>query len=31
MASNKVDSNECRIWEWIDAGDLKTGDLVAIS
>lgn len=30
-ASNKVDSNECRIWEWIDAGDLKTGDLVAIS
>lgn len=30
-ASNKVDSNECRIWEWIDAGDLKVGDLVAIS
>lgn len=30
-ASNKVDSNECRIWEWIDAGNLKAGDLVAIS
>lgn len=30
-ASNKVDSNECRIWEWIDAGDLKVGDLIAVS
>lgn len=30
-ASNKVDSNECRIWEWIDAGDLKAGDLIAVS
>lgn len=30
-ASNRVDSNECRIWEWIDAGDLKVGDLIAVS
>lgn len=30
-ASNKVDCNECRIWEWINAGDLKVGDLVAVS
>ena len=30
-ASNKVDSNECRIWEWVDAGDLKVGDLIAVS
>lgn len=30
-ASNRVDYNECRIWEWINAGDLKVGDLVAIS
>lgn len=30
-ASNRVDCNECRIWEWINAGDLKIGDLVAVS
>ena len=30
-ASNRVDYNECRIWEWINAGDLKAGDLIAVS
>lgn len=31
FASNHYDCNGCRVWEWIDAGDLKPGDLVAIS
>lgn len=30
-ASNRYDCNECRIWEWIDANELKPGDLIAIS
>ena len=30
-ASNKYDCNKCRIWEWIDAGELKPGDLIAVS
>lgn len=30
-ASNRVDCNECRVWEWINAGDLKVGDLIAVS
>ena len=30
-ASSRVDCNECRVWEWINAGDLKVGDLVAVS
>ena len=30
-ASNRYDYNQRRVWEWIDAGDLKRGDLVAIS
>ena len=30
-ASNHYDSNKCRVWEWIDAGVLKSGDLVAIA
>lgn len=30
-ASNRYDYNQRRVWEWIDAGDLKQGDLVAIS
>lgn len=29
-ASNKYDCNECRIWEWLEASELKPGDLVAI-
>lgn len=29
-ASNKYDYNEIRVWEWIPAGELKEGDLVAI-
>ena len=31
FASNHYDYNECRVWEWINAEDLKPGDLVAIS
>ena len=31
FASNHYDYNERRVWEWIDAGDLKPGDLVATS
>lgn len=30
-ASNRYDCNKCRVWEWIDAKDLKAGDLVAVS
>ncbi len=30
-ASNKYDYNECRIWEWINAANLKEGDLVAVA
>ncbi len=30
-ASNRYDYNECRVWEWLNAGDLKEGDLVAIA
>lgn len=30
-ASNHYDCNKCRVWEWIDAKDLKAGDLVAVS
>ena len=30
-ASNKVDYNEVRIFDWIDSGNLKSGDLVAIA
>lgn len=30
-ASNHYDCNERRVWEWIEAGNLKEGDLVAIS
>ena len=30
-ASNHYDYSECRVWEWIDAENLKPGDLVAIS
>lgn len=29
-ASNRYDSNECRVWEWLEASELKSGDLVAI-
>ena len=29
-ASNRYDCNECRIWEWLEASELKPGDLVAI-
>lgn len=29
-ASNRYDSNECRVWEWLEASKLKSGDLVAI-
>jgi intein/homing endonuclease len=29
-ASNKYDYNEVRVWEWIPAGELKEGDLVAV-
>lgn len=29
-ASNHYDCNEIRVWEWINAGDLKPGDLVAV-
>ena len=31
FASNRYDYNERRVWEWINAEDLKPGDLVAIS
>lgn len=31
FASNHYDYNKCRVWEWINAEDLKPGDLVAIS
>lgn len=30
-ASNRYDCNECRVWEWLDAGELKPGDLIAVS
>jgi len=30
-ASNHYDYNKCRVWEWIDAENLKPGDLIAIS
>lgn len=30
-ASNHYDCNKCRVWEWIEAKDLKPGDLVAVS
>lgn len=29
-ASNRYDCNECRVWEWLEASELKSGDLVAI-
>ena len=29
-ASNSYDSDERRVWKWINAGDLKEGDIVAI-
>ena len=29
-ASNRYDCNERRIWEWLEASELKPGDLVAI-
>lgn len=30
-ASNHYDCDKRRVWEWLDAGELKLGDLVAIS